>query len=177
MTDLSQGITRSNPLFSTLTIGELQKLFQRPKEIRLTYDFNNLIRTNTNEPTSSSSTTTAFLHYVIQIANQCLTSIAERQTQNEIKTAKKPNGKKQQTSRSKCYCSCCSYHQQHQSNIKDQKRVLPKAANSPNAEICALLQMPQTIPTQDFSNEDMLTVQTSLNTNTNPTTDGDLQNK
>ncbi|CAF5098020.1 unnamed protein product, partial [Rotaria sp. Silwood1] len=86
LADLSQGITRTNPLFSTLTIGELQKLLQRPKEIRLVYDFNNLSRMNTNE---SSSSTTTFLHYVIQIANQCLTPIAERQSQTEMKTSKK----------------------------------------------------------------------------------------
>jgi hypothetical protein len=111
------------------------------------------------------------------MANQCLTSIAERQLQTEIKTVKKPNTKKQQISRSKCYCSCCSYHQQHQLGIKDQRRPSTKAANSPNAEICALLQMPQSIPTQDYSNEDILTVQTSLNNNTNLLTDGDLHNK
>ncbi|CAF0889864.1 unnamed protein product [Rotaria sp. Silwood1] len=175
LADLSQGITRTNPLFSTLTIGELQKLLQRPKEIRLVYDFNNLSRMNTNE---SSSSTTTFLHYVIQIANQCLTSIAERQSQTEMKTSKKTNTKKQQTSRSKCYCSCCSYHHQHQLINKDQKRTSTKTANSPNAEICALLQMPQTIPNQDFSNEDILTVQTSLNNNnTNTISDGDLHNK
>ncbi|CAF2521056.1 unnamed protein product [Rotaria sp. Silwood2] len=175
LADLSQGITRTNPLFSTLTIGELQKLLQRPKEIRLIYDFNNLSRTNTNESSSSSTT---FLHYIIQIANQCLTSIAERQSQTEMKTSKKTNTKKQQISRSKCYCSCCSYHHQHQSANKDQRRTSTKAANSPNAEICALLQMPQTIPNQDFSNEDILTVQTSLNNNnTNSISDGDLHNK
>jgi hypothetical protein len=110
------------------------------------------------------------------MANQCLTSIAERQLQTEIKTAKKPNTKKQQTSRSKCYCSCCSYHQ-HQLNTKDLRRPTAKTSNSPNAEICALLQMPQSIPTQDFSNEDILTVQTSLNNNTNLISDGDLHNK
>ncbi len=165
LADLSQGITRTNPLFSTLTIGELQKLLQRPKELRLIYDFNNLSRTNTNE-----SSPTAFLHYVIQMANQCLTSIAERQLQTEIKTAKKTNTKKQQISRSKCYCSCCPYHQL---NIKDQRRPLTKAANSPNAELCAFLQMPQSIPPQDFANEDILTVQTSLNNNI---TDIDRQN-
>jgi hypothetical protein len=49
---------------------------------------------------------------------------------------------------------------------------LTKAANSPNAELCAFLQMPQSIPPQDFSNEDILTVQTSLNNNI---TDGDRQ--
>ncbi|CAF2952983.1 unnamed protein product [Rotaria sp. Silwood2] len=175
LADLSQGITRTNPLFSTLTIGELQKLLQRPKEIRLIYDFNNLSRTNTNESSSSSTT---FLHYIIQIANQCLTSIAERQSQTEMKKSKKTNTKKQQISRSKCYCSCCSYHHQHQSANKDQRRTSTKAANSPNAEICALLQMPQTIPNQDFSNEDILTVQTSLNNNnTNSISDGDLHNK
>jgi hypothetical protein len=111
------------------------------------------------------------------MANQCLTSIAERQIQTEIKTAKKTNTKKQQTSRSKCYCSCCSYHHQHQFNIKDQRRPTAKTSNSPNAEICALLQMPQSIPPQDFSNEDILTVQTSLNNNTNMISDGDLHNK
>jgi hypothetical protein len=37
--------------------------------------------------------------------------------------------------------------------------------------------MPQSIPTQDYSNEDILTVQTSLNNNTNLLTDGDLHNK
>jgi len=178
LADLSQGITRSNPLFSTLTIGELQKLLQRPKELRLIYDFNNLSRTNPNE-SSSSSSPTAFLHYVIQMANQCLTSIAERQLQTEIKIVKKPNTKKQQILRSKCYCSCCPYHHQHQFNIKDQRRSSTKASNSPNAEICALLQMPQSIPNQDFSNEDILTVQTSLNNNnnTNLISDGDLHNK
>ena len=175
LADLSQGITRINPLFSTLTIGELQKLLQRPKEFRLSYDFNNLSRTNTNE--SSSTPPTAFLHYVIQMANQCLTSIAERQLQTEMKIAKKPNTKKQQTSRSKCYCSCCSYHHQHQLGNKDQRRPSTKTTNSPNAEICALLQMPQTIPTQDFSNDDILTVQTSLNNNTNLISDVDLHNK
>ncbi|CAF4375348.1 unnamed protein product, partial [Rotaria magnacalcarata] len=172
LTDLSQGITRANPLWSTLTIGELQKLLQRPKEIRLIYDFNNLTRTNTND-----SSSTSFLHYVIQIANQCLTSIAERQSQTEMKTAKKQTAKKQQSLRSKCYCSCCSSHHQHPFTMKDQKRTLTKTANSPNAEICALLQMPQTIPMQDFSNEDILTVQTSLSNNTNSISDGDLHNK
>ena len=108
------------------------------------------------------------------MANQCLTSIAERQSQTEIKTSKKPNTKKQQILKSKCYCSCCPYHQQHQLNLKDQRRPSTKAANSPNTEICALLQMPQSIPPQDYSNEDVLTVQTSINTN-HP--DGDLHNK
>lgn len=179
LADLSQGINRVNPLFSTLTIGELQKLLQRPKEIRLIYDFNNLSRTSATELSSSSSSlpSTTFLHYVIQIANQCLTSIAERQLQTEMKTAKKPNTKKQQTSRSKCYCSCCSYHHQHQFGAKDQKKPIAKAATSPNAEICALLQMPQTIPTQEFTTEDILTVQTSFNNNGNPLSDGDLHNK
>lgn len=128
---------------------------------------------NTNE-----SSSTAFLHYVIQMANQCLTSIAERQLQTEMKTSKKSNTKKQQISKSKCYCSCCSYHQQHhQINTKDQKRPLIKTSISPNTEICALLKMPQTILNQDFSNDDILTVQTSLNNNTNIVSDGDLLNK
>ncbi|CAF0946078.1 unnamed protein product [Adineta steineri] len=60
LTDITQGMTRLNSSFLTLTIGELQKLLQRPKELRLTYDFNNLSRT-TNMNDSSSSTT--FLHY------------------------------------------------------------------------------------------------------------------
>lgn len=162
LADLSQGMTRTNPLLSTLTIGELQKLLQRPKELRLIYDFNNLSRANTNEPSP-----TAFLHYVIQMANQCLTSIAERQLQTETKTARKTNTKKQQNARSKCYCSCCPYHQQCQLNIKDQRRPITKASNSPNTEICALLQMPQSIPPQDYTNEDMLTVQTTSNNNLN----------
>jgi hypothetical protein len=171
LADLSQGITRSNPLFSTLTISELQKLLQRPKELRLIYDFNNLSRSNPNE----SSSPTAFLHYVIQMANQCLTSIAERPAQTENKAAqKKTNTKKQQVSRSKCYCSCCPYHHQQQLHIKDQRRPSAKTTHSPNAEICAFLQMPQSIPMQDFSNEDLLTVQTSFNNNT---IDGDLHNK
>lgn len=154
-------MTRANPLLSPLTIGELQKLLQRPKELRLIYDFNSLSRANTNEPSP-----TAFLHYVIQMANQCLTSIAERQLPTEIKTARKTNTKKQQQiSRSKCYCSCCPYHQQHQLNIKDQRRPASKASNSPNAEICALLQMPQSIPPQDYANDEMLTVQTTFNSN------------
>lgn len=167
LTDISQGITRHNSSFSTLTIGELQKLLQRPKELRLIYDFNNLSRT-TNINDSSSST--AFLHYVIQMANQCLTTIADRQSQLEMKITKKPATKKQQLSRSKCFCSCCSH--QHPLGGKDQRRPLAKAANSPNAEICALLQMPQSIPTQDMimgGNDDILTVQTSLQGNKNKT--------
>jgi hypothetical protein len=90
-----------------------------------------------------------------------------------MKTAKKTNTKKQQTLRSKCYCSCCSHHQ---FSIKDQRRPSAKAVHSPNAEICALLQMPQSIPPQDFSNEDILTVQTSFNNNTHLMPDGDLHN-
>jgi hypothetical protein len=163
LADTSQGVTRLNPLFSTLTIGELQKLFQRPKEIRLIYDFNNLSRTtNINDSLSP----TAFLHYVIQMANQCLTTIADRQSQLEMKTTKKPTTKKQQTSRSKCYCSCCSH--QHPIGPKEQRRPSAKAANSPNAEICALLQMPQSIPTQDMmtgANDDISIVQSSLQGN------------
>jgi len=146
-----------------LTIGELQKLLQRPKELRLIYDFNNLSRT-TNINDSSSST--AFLHYVIQMANQCLTTIADRQSQLEMKTTKKSTTKKQQTSRSKCYCSCCSH--QHSLGTKDPRRPSAKAANSPNAEICALLQMPQSIPSQDMligANDDIATMQTSLQGN------------
>ncbi len=146
-----------------MTIGELQKLLQRPKELRLIYDFNNLSRT-TNINDSSSST--AFLHYVIQMANQCLTSIADRQSQLDMKTTKKSTTKKQQISRSKCFCSCCSH--QHQLGTKDPRRPSTKAANSPNTEICALLQMPQSIPTQDMiigANDDILTVQTSLQGN------------
>ena len=153
-------MTRVNNIYSTLTIGELQKLLQRPKELRLTYDFNNLTRTSNINDTSSS---TAFLHYVIQMANQCLASIADRQTQLEMKITKKSNTKKQQTSRSKCFCSCCSH--QHPINTKEQRRPAAKATNSPNAEICALLQMPQSIPTQDMmipSNDEILTVQTSF---------------
>ncbi|CAF4514747.1 unnamed protein product [Rotaria sp. Silwood1] len=177
--DVSQGITRNNSLFSTLNIGELQKLLQRPKELRLIYDFNNLSRTtNTNDCISSTS----FLHYVIQMTNQCLTAMADRQSQLEMKTTKKTNTKKQQISRSKCYCSCCTH--QHPLNTKEQRRPSAKAANSPNAEICALLQMPQSIPTQDMmigTNDDILTVQTSLQgnmaNNTNKVSDGDLHNK
>ncbi|CAF3354613.1 unnamed protein product [Rotaria sp. Silwood1] len=177
--DVSQGITRNNSLFSTLNIGELQKLLQRPKELRLIYDFNNLSRTtNTNDCISSTS----FLHYVIQMTNQCLTAMADRQSQLEMKTTKKTNTKKQQISRSKCYCSCCTH--QHPFNTKEQRRPSAKAANSPNAEICALLQMPQSIPTQDMmigTNDDILTVQTSLQgnmaNNTNKVSDGDLHNK
>ncbi|CAF0992985.1 unnamed protein product [Adineta steineri] len=173
LADLTQGMTRINSLFSTLTIGELQKLLQRPKELRLIYDFNNLSRTNTNE---SSST---YLHYVIQIANQCLTSIAERQLQTEMKTAKKTNTKKQQILRSKCYCTCCSHHH-HQLNTKDQKRSSTKFNNSSNTDICALLQKAQSIPAEEFLNEDILTVQTSsnnINNNANLISDGDLHNK
>ncbi|CAF0866233.1 unnamed protein product [Adineta steineri] len=180
LTDITQGMTRLNSSFLTLTIGELQKLLQRPKELRLTYDFNNLSRTTNMNDSSSSSTT--FLHYVIQMANQCLTSIADRQSQLEMKTTKKINTKKQQTSRSKCFCSCCSH--QHPINTKEQRRPPTKATNSPNAEICALLQMPQSIPSQDMmmnSNDDVLTVQTSLQgnitNNTNKLLDGDLHNK
>ncbi|CAF3386625.1 unnamed protein product [Rotaria sp. Silwood1] len=177
--DVSQGITRNNSLFSTLNIGELQKLLQRPKELRLIYDFNNLSRTtNTND----CITSTSFLHYVIQMTNQCLTAMADRQSQLEMKTTKKTNTKKQQISRSKCYCSCCTH--QHPLNTKEQRRPSAKAANSPNAEICALLQMPQSIPTQDMmigTNDDILTVQTSLQgnmaNNTNKVSDGDLHNK
>ncbi|CAF2380202.1 unnamed protein product [Rotaria sp. Silwood2] len=179
LADISQGITRNNSLFSILTIGELQKLLQRPKELRLIYDFNNLSRTtNTNDCMSPTS----FLRYVIQMANQCLTAMADRQSQLEMKTTKKPSTKKQQTSRSKCYCSCCTH--QHPLNTKEQRRPSAKAANSPNAEICALLQMPQSIPTQDMmigTNDDILTVQTSLQgnmaNNTNKVSDGDLHNK
>ncbi|CAF1109270.1 unnamed protein product [Adineta ricciae] len=179
LADISQGMTRVNNIYSTLTIGELQKLLQRPKELRLTYDFNNLTRTSNINDTSSS---TAFLHYVIQMANQCLTSIADRQTQLEMKITKKSNTKKQQTSRSKCFCSCCSH--QHPINTKEQRRPAAKATNSPNAEICALLQMPQSIPTQDMmipSNDEILTVQTSFSGNktnsTNKVLDGDLHVK
>ncbi|CAF0720324.1 unnamed protein product [Rotaria sordida] len=179
LADISQGLTRNNSLFSTLTIGELQKLLQRSKELRIIYDFNNLSRiTNTNDCISSTS----FLHYVIQMANQCLTAMADRQSQLEMKTTKKTNTKKQQTSRSKCYCSCCTH--QHALNTKEQRRPSAKTANSPNAEICALLQMPQSIPTQDMmigTNDDILTVQTSLQgnmtNNTNKVSDGDLHNK
>jgi len=102
------------------------------------------------------------------MANQCLTSIAERQLQTEIKTTKKPTTKKQQILRSKCYCSCCSYHHQHQFNFKDPRRSSIKASHSPNTDICALLQMPQSIPPQDMminGTDDILTVQTSLQGN------------
>ncbi|CAF4136831.1 unnamed protein product [Adineta steineri] len=173
LADLTQGMTRINSLFSTLTIGELQKLLQRPKELRLIYDFNNLSRTNTNELSST------YLHYVIQIANQCLTSIAERQLQTEMKTAKKTNTKKQQILRSKCYCTCCSHHH-HQLNTKDQKRSSTKVNNSSNTDISALLQKAQSIPAEEFLNEDILTVQTSsnnINNNANLISDGDLHNK
>jgi hypothetical protein len=100
------------------------------------------------------------------MANQCLTTIADRQSQLEMKTTKKSTTKKQQISRSKCFCSCCSH--QHPLSTKDQRRPSAKATNSPNAEICALLQMPQSIPTQDMiisANDDILTVQTSLQGN------------
>lgn len=143
--EISQGITRLQSFSSTLTIGELHKICQRPKELRLVYDFNNLLKTaNPND----SSSSTAFLHYVIQMANQCLTSMNDRQSQSESKTTKKSNGKKQQTNRSKCFCSCCSH--QHTIAPKEQRRPMNKASNSPNAEICALLQMPQSIPSQDI---------------------------
>jgi len=100
------------------------------------------------------------------MANQCLTTIADRQSQLEMKTTKKPTTKKQQTSRSKCYCSCCSH--QHPMGPKEQRRPSAKAANSPNAEICALLQMPQSIPTHDMmtgANDDISIVQSSLQGN------------
>jgi hypothetical protein len=158
--DISQGITRLHPSCSTLTVGELQKLCQRPKELRLIYDFNSLLRTSNVNDSPSASASTAFLHYVIHMANQCLTAINDRQCQSEMKTTKKTNSKKQQTSRSKCYCSCCSH--QHQLPTKEQRRPSAKATNSPNAEICALLQMPQSIPTQDMimgNNDDISTLQ------------------
>lgn len=156
-------------MYSTFTIGELQKLLQRPKEFRLIYDFSNLSRSTTNE-----SSPIAFLHYVIQMANQCLTSIAERQVQIDSKTSKKPITKKQQqTLKSKCYCSCCPYHQQHQINIKDQRRITTKTTISPNTELCAFLQMPQSIPPQDYSNDDLLNVQTVNNNHS----DGNSMNK
>ena len=171
-------MTRPHPSFSTLTIGELQKILQRPKELRLTYDFNNLLcSTNSNDCFSS----TAFLHYVIQIANQCLSTMADRQTPSEIKAMKKPNTKKQQVSRSKCFCSCCSH--QHPLGSKEQRRPATKAANSPNAEICALLQMPQSIPKQDMLtgvSEEISTPQgTSLmnNSRMNRASDSDVHNK
>ena len=161
LTDLSQGITRLNPSFSTLTVGELQKFCQRPKELRLIYDFNHLSRTN---PGNDSST--AFLHYVIQTANQCLTAIHDRQAQCDMKTTKKPNAKKQQILRSKCFCSCCSHH--HPAGPREQRRPFAKATSSPNAEICALLQMPQSIPSQDMisaTNDEISALQTSLQGN------------
>jgi hypothetical protein len=162
LNDVAQGITRAHPACSTLTVGELQKLCQRPKELRLIYDFNNLTRANpvTEAVSTPSSSHTAFLHYVIQMANQCLTAINERQCPSETKTTKKTNAKKQQTSRSKCYCSCCSH--QHPLGPKEQRRPSAKAANSPNAEICALLQMPQSIPSQDLligANEEIGAIQ------------------
>ncbi|CAF1174340.1 unnamed protein product [Adineta ricciae] len=165
LSDLIQGITRSNSLFSNLTIGELQKLLQRPKELRLLYDFLPLSRANTTDSPN------AFLHYVIQIANQCLTSLAERQAQTEMKTAKKINTKKQQTVRSKCYCSCCAHHQL---SNKDQRRPSTKMTSSPNTDLCSLLQIPQATTSQESSNEDILTVQTSFNKNLNLTSDGEL---
>lgn len=165
MTDIAQGITRTNILFSTFTIGELQKLLQRSKELRLSYDFNNLIRTtNSNDSISPTS----FLHYVIQTANQCLSVMADRQSQLEMKTPKKTTTKKQQISRSKCFCSCCPH--QHILGTKEQRRPLTKASNSPNTEISTLLQMPQSIPTKDVTNttdDDILTMQTSLQSNHN----------
>ena len=48
-------------------------------------------------------------------------------------------------------------------SLKEQRRPSTKASNSPNTEICALLQMPQSIPSQDIPNDDILTVQTSFN--------------
>lgn len=171
-------MTRPNPSFSTLTIGELQKILQRPKELRLTYDFNNLLRsTHSNDCFSS----TAFLHYVIQISNQCLSTIADRQTSLEMKAMKKPNTKKQQVSRSKCFCSCCSH--QHPLGSKEQRRPTNKATNSPNAEICALLQMPQSIPKQDMlagASEEMSTSQGTVTINNNRMNrilDSDVHNK
>ncbi|UJR10374.1 hypothetical protein I4U23_014579 [Adineta vaga] len=110
--DLTQGINRINPLFSSLTIGELQKLLQRPKELRLLYDFHNLSHTNSTESPNT------FI-----------------------------NTKKQQTLRSKCYCSCCAHHQL---NSKDQRRPSTKAIHSQNTELSALLQMSQSIPTQEY---------------------------
>ena len=83
-----------------------------------------------------------------------------------MKTMKKVNTKKQQTSRSKCYCSCCSH--QHALGTKEQRRPSTKAANSPNSEICALLQMPQSIPTQDViisGSDEITTAQISLQGN------------
>ena len=162
LVDLAQGITRLDSFCSTLTIGELHKLCQRPKELRLIYDFNNLLKSASNNDTSISSPTpaTSFLHYVIQMANQCLTAINDRQCQSEMKITKKNNGKKQQTTRSKCFCSCCSH--QHSLGTKEQRRPITKATNSPNAEICALLQMPQSIPSQEMmisGNEDIANLQ------------------
>ena len=144
LADVSQGMTRPNPSFSILTIGELHKIFQRPKELRLTYDFNHFLRsTNSNEVLSS----TAFLHYIIQTASQCLSTMVDPQTQVDMKTMKKSNTKKQQISRSKCFCSCCTH--QHPLGLKEQRRPTTKSTNSPNTDICALLQMPQTIPTSE----------------------------
>ncbi|CAF4413368.1 unnamed protein product [Rotaria socialis] len=179
LTDISQGISRANSLFSTLTIGELQKLLQRTKELRLNYDFTSLLRTsNATDCVSPAS----FLHYVIQTANQCLTTMADRQSQSEIKTTKKTNTKKQQISKSKCFCSCCSH--QHSFSTKDQRRSSVKAANSPNTEMCALLPMSQSMSTQDMitsAHDDIFTMTNSLqnhmNNNISKVSDGDSHNK
>ena len=165
-TDISQGITRLNPLLSTLTVGELQKLLQRPKELRLTYDFHNALRSNGNHEWSSSTT---FLHYTIQMANQCLAAIADRQSQVDTKTTKRPSAKKQQTSRSKCVCSCCSHHQ-HSPFAKDQRRPSNKTSHSPNNEIFTLLHMPNH-DTSVAMNDDISTTPTPLQgMNSNPPT-------
>lgn len=114
------------------------------------------------------------------MANQCLTTINDRQCSSESKITKKSTTKKQQLSRSKCFCSCCSH--QHSLGGKEQRRPSTKAANSPNAEICALLQMPQSIPTQDMiinGNDDLSTLQnhSTTNLNTNIVSNVDSHNK
>ncbi|CAF0979180.1 unnamed protein product [Rotaria magnacalcarata] len=179
LTDISQGISRTNSLFSTLTIGELQKLLQRTKELRLNYDFTSLLRTSNATDCVSPA---YFLHYVIQTANQCLTTMADRQSQSEIKTTKKPNTKKQQISKSKCFCSCCSH--QHSLSTKEPRRSSVKAANSPNTEMCALLPMSQSISTQDMiisAHDDIFTMtnslQNNMNNNISKVSDGDSHNK
>lgn len=169
-------MTRPNLSFSTLTIGELHKIFQRPKELRLSYDFNQLLRsTNSNDFSSS----TGFLHYIIQTANQCLSTMTDRQIQVDMKTVKKPSTKKQQILRSKCICSCCSH--QHSLGMKEQRRPTTKAANSPNTDISTLLQTPQSIPYKDMmlgASEEISTFQDSLiNSRMNKTLDTDAHKK
>ncbi|CAF0807539.1 unnamed protein product [Didymodactylos carnosus] len=145
MADLRNGISRTNNFLSSLTIGQIHKMFQRPKELRFVYDF-----TRRNNIANKDEDDLTFLHYIIQLANQCLVNLT---VQKETKTMTKKSTKKQRT---KCLCSCCNHHgKDNNRRITPTTTKIVSNSNEKNLiknDVNILLQTPKQLPNDYESN-------------------------